>query len=238
MSAEKTITESLGDFAALLTREISQALALARYEAPFIEVERVRVCFGQEEVDSDSVIVKRYPFLTDGWDVEMEMGSTVHARLHGKELPVVKSRQLLDVFRGNQLSDIKGINTDWAAFFARHKVRTIGSLASISMAELQNLARERRSVKLWEFHGKARLLESELPFFPPTSLDNEKLYTLLKMAPDEIMARVGARRITAVEIERIAAVMEVLAIVLDSKVLRLTCFKKLIDNIYPRRHQS
>ncbi len=230
MSEEKTITESLGDFAALLTREISQALALARYEAPFIEVERVRVCFGQEKVDSDSVIVKRYPFLTDGWDVEMEMGSTVYARLHGKELPVVKPRKLLDVFSGNHISDIKGINTDWAAFFARHKVRTIGSLASISMADLQNLVRKRRSVRLWEFHGKARLLESELPFFPSTSLDNEKLYTLLKMAPDEIMSRAGSRTITKTEIDRITAVMEVLAIVIDSKVLRLTRLKKLTDN--------
>lgn len=226
MSEEKNITESLGDFAALLTREISRALALARYEAPFVEVEKVRVRFGQEG-DDDSVITRRYPFLTGGWDVEMEMGSKVYARLHGEELPVIEPRSLLDVFRANDISDIKGINTDWAAFFARHEVRTIGGLASISMAGLRSMARQRRSVKLWEFHGKAALLETELPFFPQTSLDNEKLYALLKMAPEEIMSRAGSHVITEAEIERIAAVMEVLAIVIDSKVLRITPLKKL-----------
>ncbi len=210
----------MGDFVTLLIREISQSISLARYEAPLIQVQQVRVRFG-EEGGSDSVIENRYPFMANGWDVEMELDGKLQARLYGKPLPPIPPKHaLLDIFGDHPVSHIKGVNTNWASFLQGHKVETIGSLAAISGAALQVLARERRSVTLWEIHGKARLLTSEVPFFPSSSLDAENLYAILKMAPDGLLDRVGIHKTSMAEIQRLSDTMEILAIVVDSKVLK------------------
>lgn len=220
MSEQENIPKTMGDFVTLLIREISQSISLARYEAPLIQVQQVRVRFG-EEGGSDSVIENRYPFMANGWDVEMELGGKLQARLYGEPLPPIPPKHsLLDIFGDHPVSHIKGVNRGWASFFQRHKVETIGSLAAIPGATLQVLARERRSVILWEIHGKARLLTCEVPFFPSSSLDSETLYAILKMAPDRCLDRVGIHKTSVAEIQRLSDTMEILAIVVDSKVLK------------------
>jgi len=217
---EDTIPKSMGDFVTLLVREISQSLSLARYEARLIQVQRVRVRFG-EPGGSDSVIVNRYPFMANGWDVELEMGSRIQARLDGELLPPVAEKpKLLDNLGDHPISDIKGVNTDWAGFFRQHKMTTIRSLAMLSMTGLQALARQRKSVKLWEVHAKARLLECEIPFFPSTPLDHETLYTLLKMPSATLLNRAGVHQTSTAEIERLSDTMELLAVVVDARVLQ------------------
>lgn len=229
MSQEETIPKTMGDFVTLLVREISQSISLARYDAPLIQVQHVRVRFG-EEGGSDSVIVNRYPFMVNGWDVEMDLDGKLQARLYGDPLPLVSSQQsLLDIFGDHRVSDIKGVNTDWASFFKRHKIETIRRLAAISAEELQVLAGERRSITLWEMHGKARLLKCEIPFFPSTSLDSETLYTILKMAPDVLFDRVGIHETSMAEIQRLSDIMEILAIVVDSKVLQAMPLGKFLS---------
>lgn len=230
MSQEETIPKTMGDFVTLLVREISQSISLARYDAPLIQVQQVRVRFGQEE-GSDSVIVNRYPFMANGWDVEMELNGKLQARLYGDPLPLESPLQsLLDIFGDHRISDIKGVNTDWASFFQRHKIETIGGLAAISAEELQVLVRERKSITLWEIHGKARLLKCEIPFFPSTSLDSETLYTILKMAPDALLARAGIHETSMAEIQRISDTMEILAIVVDYKVLQAVSLGELLSH--------
>ncbi len=228
MSEEENIPKTMGDFVTLLVREISQSISLARYDAPLIQVQQVRVRFG-EEGGSDSVIENRYPFMANGWDVEMEMGGRLQASLYGDPLPPVSPKHtLLDIFGDHPVSNIKGVSTDWASFFQRHKIGTINDLAAISMAELQNLARERRSVTLWEIHGKARLLKCEMPFFPSTPLDKKTLYTILKMAPAALLDRAGLNKTSMSEIQRLSDNMEILAIVIDSNVLQAIQLEELL----------
>lgn len=229
MSEEEKIPKTMGDFVTLLVREISQSISLARYDAPLIQVQKVRVRFGEEE-GSDSVIVNRYPFMANGWDVEMDLSGKLQARLYGDLLPLVSPQQsLLDVFRDHPVSDIKGVNTDWASFFKRHKIETIGRLATISAEDFQVLAGERRSINLWEIHGKARLLKCEIPFFPSTSLNTETLYTILKMSPEALLDRAGIHETSMAEIQRLSDYMEILAIVVDSKVLQAMRLDKFLS---------
>lgn len=123
MNQEENIPNTMGDFVTLLVREISQSISLARYDAPLIQVQKVRVRFGEEE-GSDSVIVNRYPFMANGWDVEMDLGGILQARLYGESLPPVSPQQsLLDIFGDHPVSDIKGVNTDWASFFTITKLK-------------------------------------------------------------------------------------------------------------------
>ncbi|BCO08881.1 hypothetical protein GF1_12570 [Desulfolithobacter dissulfuricans] len=228
MSQIETIPESLGDFAAVLVREISRSLALMRHDAPLIRVDRVRIRFGQPEGE-DSVLTDRYPFLADGWVVEMEMDPLVQARLQGEPLPEEPAvRTLLDIFKDHSITDIKGVNRDWSAFFKHHGLETIGQLAAISTNQLSALARQRRSVKLWELHGKARLLQSDMVYFPSTALDRDRLYTLLKMDPEELLQRAGATKVSRAEIERLGEIMELLAIVVDSRVLQSMRLRDLL----------
>ena len=228
MSEKETIPKSMGDFVTLLVREISQSLSLARYEAPLVQVQQVRVRFGEEE-GSDSIIVNRYPFMANGWEVELLMNAKLQARLYGEPLPPVEPRcQLLDIFGEHPVSDIKGVNTDWSGFFQKHGITTIRTLASLSMESFQTLARERNSVRLWEIHGKARLLQCEIPFFPSTSLDGENLYALLKMSPETLLDRAGLEKTSLPEIQRLADYMEILTIVIDTRVLKAMQLKKLL----------
>jgi hypothetical protein len=228
MNQEENIPNTMGDFVTLLVREISQSISLARYDAPLIQVQKVRVRFGEEE-GSDSVIVNRYPFMANGWDVEMDLGGILQARLYGEALPLMSSRQsLLDIFGDHPVWDIKGVNTDWASFFHHHKIETIGRLAAISAEEFQVLAKERRSINLWEIHGKARLLKCEIPFFPSTSLDTQSLYTILKMSPDALLKGAGSHETSMAEIQRLADILEILAIVVDYKVLQAKRLEELL----------
>jgi len=230
MSQEENIPKTMGDFVTLLVREISQSISLARYDAPLIRVQKVRVRFG-EEGGSDSVIVNRYPFMANGWDVEMELNGKLQARLNGDPLPlVVPKHSLLDVFGDHRVSDIKGVNRDWASFFQRYKIETIGRLAAISAEDFQVLAREGRPINLWEIHGKARLLKCEIPFFPSTPLDTKTLYTILKMSPDALLNRAGSHKTSMAEIQRLADTIQILAIVVDYKVLQAKRLEELLSH--------
>jgi hypothetical protein len=141
---------------------------------------------------------------------------------------VSPQQSLLDIFEDHPVSDIKGVNTDWASFFHHHKIETIGRLAAISAEEFQVLARERRSINLWEIHGKARLLKCEIPFFPSTSLDTQSLYTILKMSPDALLKGAGSHETSMAEIQRLADILEILAIVVDYKVLQAKRLEELL----------
>ncbi len=227
MGEEKKLATTLGDFVTLLVREISQSLAFARYDAPLIQVQRVRIRFGEEK-DSQSYIAQRYPFMADGWDVEMEMGTRLQPRLRGTLLPPVpQERALLDLFGSHPVGEIKGVNTDWSGFFTANGIITINDLESLTMTAIKDLAVQRPSVTLWEIHGKARLLRTPIPFFPSTALDGEKLYTILKMAPEDFLSRAGGTSIT--EIQRLADTMEILAIVLDATVLKSFVLEDLLS---------
>lgn len=229
MSEKETIPKSMGDFVTLLIREISQSLSLARYEAPLVQVQQVRVRFG-EEGGSDSMIVNRYPFMANGWEVELLMNAKLQARLYGQPIPTIEPRcQLLDIFGEHPVSAIKGVSTDWAGFFQKHRIQTIRTLASLSMEGFQALAKERNSVRLWEIHGKARLLQCEIPFFPSTPLDGETLYALLKMSPETLLNRAGLGKTSLPEIQRLADYMEILAIVIDTRVLQAIPLKTLLN---------
>lgn len=233
MNQDETLANSMGDFITLLVREISQSLALAKYEAPLVQVHKIRVRFGQEE-DSESIITDRYPFLAKGWDIEMEMDGRLHARLHGEVLPSFPLKTTLaDRFGSNPLSDIKGVSRDWANFFNTHQIRSIGDLAGISMAGLQDLAREKSNITLWEIHGKVRLLNCDIPFFPPSPLDGNNLYTLLKMEPQILREQAGIRAVTMDEIQRLLDILELLAIIIDARVLKNTSLSTLLTQVAP-----
>ncbi|WP_022664486.1 hypothetical protein [Desulfospira joergensenii] len=229
MNEPEPITQSMGDFVTLLVREISQSLALARHEASLVRVDRVRVRFGQEE-GADSVISERYPFLADGWEVEMDLGPTLQARLLGDPIePVEPGRPLLELFGPGPVSDIKGVDRDWADFFAEHGIKTIAGLAELSPEDLTDLARERASIRLWEIQGKARLLGCESPFFPPSPLDDHNLYEILKMGSAEILKITSVKSVTREEVRRLLEILQLLTVSLDARVLKSLSLEKFLN---------
>ena len=224
MSGED-ITASLGDFAAVLVREVSQSLLLAETEAPLIHVHTVRIRFGQppaEEAEANgSLLSERYPFLGDGWEVEMEMDGKVQAQLAGRPLPSIDpGKPLLAVFGDLPLTHLKGINTEWAKFFTAMGVTTIGSLASVSQETVSTFVRRKRSVKWWEYIGKARLLEMCIPALPSTPLDNKSIYSLQQMTPTEIFTALGARSLSSRETDILFELFALLAVAIDSALLK------------------
>ncbi len=236
------ITASLGDFAAVLVREVSQSLLLATTEAPLIHVHTVRIRFGQpsaaEKEGDDSLLLDRYPFLENGWEVEMEMDGKVQAQLAGQPLPTVApGKPLLAVFGKMPLIRLKGINTEWTKFFAALGITTIGSLATISRDVLSKAAQLRRSVKMWEYVGKARLLEMCIPALPPTPLDGKNLYVLQQMTPAEILTALGMKKLSTREADMLLELFALLAIAIDSIALKEITLGRLLQ-VLPAKLES
>lgn len=236
------ITASLGDFAAVLVREISQSLLLAATDAPLVRVHAVRIRFGQpsaaEEKGDVSLLFDRYPFLENGWEVEVEMDGKVQAQLAGQPLPTVEpGKPLLSVFGEMPLIRLKGINTEWTKFFAGLGITTIGSLAAVSQEVLSEAAQRKRSVKMWEYVGKARLLEMYIPALPPTPLDGRSLYVLQQMTPAEILTALGMKKLSTREADMLLELFALLAIAIDSVVLREITLGRLLQ-VLPARQES
>ncbi|MDD5759252.1 MAG: hypothetical protein PHI06_09235 [Desulfobulbaceae bacterium] len=217
------ISASLGDFASVLVREISQSLLLAATDAPLVQVHTVRIRFGQaavEEGDS-SLLAERYPFLENGWQVEMEMDGKVQAQLAGQPLlSTDPGRPLLAVFGDMPLISLKGINTEWAKFFDLLGVTTISALAALSQRSLSLAIERKRSVKLWEYVGKARMLELCIPALPATPLDGKSIYALHQMTPAKIIDAMGRRKLSTREADMLMALLSILAVAIDGSVLR------------------
>ncbi len=225
------ISASLGDFASVLVREISQSLLLAATDAPSVQVHTVRIRFGQapDEEGGSSLLVERYPFLENGWEVEMEMDGKVQAQLAGQPLlPVEPGRPLLSVFGAMPLVSLKGIDSEWAKFFDSLGVATIAALAGVSQETLSLAVQRKRSVKLWEYVGKARMLELCIPALPATSLDGKSIYALQQMAPAEIVAGLGKKSLSTREAEMLMELLAILAVAIDSRVLKRVTLRQIL----------
>ena len=117
--------QSLGDFAAILVREIAQSLLLAREHAPFVEVRTVNLRLGQLSQDEDSnetptapdglILNERYPLLDSGWQLELELDNKVQASLNGEPIDIPEtSRTAIDLLGTQPVSIIKGISKEWS----------------------------------------------------------------------------------------------------------------------------
>jgi len=236
MSDNKT-TVSLGDFAALLVREVTQALVLAQNYADYLEVRSVRVCLGQipdgdsnEQAPADDtagsdadgfVLTERYPFFEKGWELAIELDTHVRAKRGGDPLPVeVAKRVLLDVFGALPVAAIKGVSKEWEERLRQSGILTVRSLAVMTDKELVEVMRSCDSRYPRELRGKARLLENVLPALPETPVGIVSLYDLISMQEGQVRQLIGSEKISETEAANLAAIIDILAVSLDVTVLR------------------
>ncbi len=85
---------------------------------------------------------------------------------------------------------------------------------------LSRAAESKRSVRVWEYVGKARMLELCLPALPSTLLDDKSLYTLHLMTPAEILAALGTKKLSPREFDTMMELLAILAVAIDSAVLK------------------
>lgn len=236
MSDNQT-TVSLGDFAALLVREVTQALVLAQRYADYLDVRSVRVCLGQmpdgdgqEEAPTEDaagndgggfVLTERYPFFNKGWELAIELDTHVRAKRAGAPLPVeVAERDLLDVFGDLSVAAIKGVSKEWEERLGQSGILTVRSLAVMTDKELACVMRSCGSRYPRELRGKARLLENVLPALPETPVGIVSLYDLISMQEGQVRQLIGSEKISETEAANLAAIIDILAVSLDVTVLR------------------
>jgi len=236
MSDNKT-TVSLGDFAALLVREVTQALVLAQNYADYLEVRSVRVCLGQipdgdgnEQAPADDtagndaggfVLTERYPFFEKGWELAIELDTHVRAKKGGDPLPVeAAGRVLLDVFGDLPVAAIKGVSKEWEERLRQSGILTVRSLAKMTDKELAGVMQSCGSRYPRELRGKARLLENALPALPVTSVGMVSLYDLIFMQDAQVGQLIGSEKISTTEVAVLAAIIDILAVSLDVTLLR------------------
>lgn len=234
--SDDSIAVSLGDFAALLAREVAQALAASQYYADYLDVRSVRIRLGQlpepggsGDVKPGVVLAERYPFLDRGWELELEMDTQVRARKAGEPLGVeVQSRDCLALFGDHDVSVVKGVSGEWAERLGRSGITSVRALAEMSDKKLMEVIRSCNSRYPRELRGKARLLQTPLPVVSSAVPGGTTLFELLSMAEDQLRQLIGPEKISSMEAADLAAVLDILAISVDVGVLRRTTLAALL----------
>lgn len=231
--------QSLGDFAALLVREVAQALLLARENAPFVEVRSIFLRLGKipegvgDEVvgvEPSLILEDRYPLLDKGWELELELDNQVQAKLNGEPFVSQESlRTALDLFGSQPVAWLKGISDQWSLWFADVGVITVEQLASLKDDALLHLIKKHHSALPREFRGKASLLRVPLPALPSNVSLDGSLYEALSLSEKALHQIVGTSKVSTTEIQRIAAILDAFAITIDSEFLHQLPFSCLLD---------
>lgn len=228
MSDETGFAQTMGDLAVVLLREVSQSLLMARQEAPLIEVTKVRIRFGQPP-GADNPLALRHPTLTNGWDMEMDLNG-VETRIRSATADTITQPQktLLGIFGTHPVTALKGVNTSGARLLESAQIRTIAQLAALDSQEQLRLSVQHNNLDLMDAWGKARLLDSPIPFFPAASLARSNLHSLLKMTPEQLRASTG-QAASSTETDQLYQLLALLTVAIDSKVLQKTSFGQLMS---------
>jgi hypothetical protein len=229
-----TEQQSLGDLAALLVREIAQALLLAREDAPFVEVRSIKLRLGQlpgednpETAEDELILSERYPLLDQGWQLELELDNQAQAKLGGEPLSVVTGRTALDLFGPCSTVVIKGVSSRWQSWLGDLQINTVNDLAVLDDQSLQELTLE-HSQQAREFRSKARLLGTLVPSLPSGPLHQQNLAQLLRVPEAELHDQLGRKTVSVNEMLRFTALLDALSLAIDTQVLRKLRLEELL----------
>jgi len=232
--------QSLGDFAALLVREIAQALLLAREHAPYVAVQTVKLRLGklpEGEPDAEApapeglILSERYPLLDGGWELELELGNQVRARIAGQPVALpAAERTALDLFGPCPTTAIKGVSRRWQERLAALQVNRVAELAQLDDGRLHRLQRQEHSLLPRDFRSKARLLATPVPSFPAGALGRLSLHEVLALTAADLRQTLSGRRVSDSELQRFDALLDALAISVDNALLRKLSLGELLDS--------
>jgi len=227
--------QSLGELAALLVREVAQALLLAREDAPFVEVRSIKLKLGRlpgedspEVSGGELVLSERYPLLDQGWQLELELDNQAQAKLGGEPLSVATGRRALDLFGPCSTVVIKGVSSRWQSWLGEFNINTVADLVALDDQRLLDLARE-HSQQAREFRCKARLLETLVPPLPAGPLHQKNLAQLLRVPAVELHDQLGRKAVSATEMLGFTALLDALSLAIDNQVLRKLRLEELLD---------
>ena len=238
--AMKTIQLSLGELCKLVIQEFADALDVVRRTHPKVAVRSVKLKIGQvdetqkpteENASSPELLLtQRYKGIGKGWLMELDLGERLAATLKGEpqDLPGVYIPTALDLFTEHPLKVIKGINSEWSQFFADFEITRVRHLARMDDQRLQQLIATSHSMRPREFHRKAMLLDIAVPPLPKSNLHDQSLYQLLALSVDQAHQAFGIEQVALSEVVSLYELLEVLTIVIDSRLLRQTSLAQLL----------
>lgn len=218
---------TLGELSTLLIREIGQALQIALAEAPAVRAEKIVIRLGQEPAPEGGggpetpLPSGRYPGLDRGWELEIALAGD--GRVLASPLPTLPpspAPPLMALFAGLPATVIKGLDASRTRKFAEAGVETVADLAELSDERLAALTARVRSIFPAEMRAKARMLKATIPPIPTSPLDSQTLQKLLFVSAADLLQALGPDRSTPTEARQLKALLDILAVAVDSRVLR------------------
>jgi hypothetical protein len=172
------------------------------------------------------LMLEHYPPAQQGWEYEMEFSagpSPPKVRRMDGIWHVVPPEPLPTadlLFRDMPLRAIKGVHRAWEQRFGRLGISTIAELMSLKHRDLVGISEQTNSKYPLELFAKTQLLRVAVPEIPQSAADDAPLSKLIEKSPADLRKLIGHQRISATAGEQLYALLSMLHIAIDDRILR------------------
>ena len=255
MKVTSTTRIDFNELTRLISREIDSALRLSNLSKDWEEklhISHIKIKLGRVSPPSVKthkgdnpvegsggdppkpfLLLEHYPPAKQGWEFELDFSAgPAPPQVRRKDgvwhvLPLEPLPTADLLFRTMPIEVIKGVSKEWAERLGRLGISTVRMFMSLEHQELLDVSRQTLSRYPLELFAKAQLLRVVVPEIPISLADDYSLFELLGKSATDLRKLIGQKQISATASEHLYALLSLLHIVIDGRVLRRILLKDL-----------